>query len=99
MGDAVAFDEGQYLARIEAIHDNKTLVKELAHLHAVGVGAAFDVGSEVDMKDAAHMIAGIGQGGLGLPDRDYYVRDDARAKEIWSGVPRGHESADPVKAA
>jgi putative endopeptidase len=70
------------LARIDAVRDGKTLAKELAHLHAIGVAAAFDVGSEVDMKDAAHMIAGIGQGGLGLPDRDYYVRDDARAKDI-----------------
>jgi endothelin-converting enzyme/putative endopeptidase len=70
------------LKRIDGVHDGKTLAKELAHLHSIGVGAAFDLDSEVDMKDAAHMIAGIGQGGLGLPDRDYYVKDDARSKDI-----------------
>jgi endothelin-converting enzyme/putative endopeptidase len=70
------------LKRIDHVHDAGSLVKELAHLHAIGVHAAFDVDSEVDMKDAAHMIAGISQGGLGLPDRDYYFRDDARAKDI-----------------
>jgi endothelin-converting enzyme/putative endopeptidase len=77
-----AKDLAPELARIDAVHDGKTLVKELAHLHAIGVAAGFEVDSEVDMKDAAHMIAGIGQGGLGLPERDYYFRDDARAKDI-----------------
>ncbi|MGH7294740.1 MAG: M13 family metallopeptidase, partial [Polyangiaceae bacterium] len=70
------------LRRIAAIKDTRALAKELAHLHAVGVGAAFDVGSEVDMKDAAHMIAGISQGGLGLPDRDYYFKEDSHSKDI-----------------
>jgi putative endopeptidase len=70
------------LQRIDGVRDGSTLVKELAHLHAMGVGAAFELGSEVDMKDAAHMIAGIAQGGLGLPDRDYYLRDDTRTKDI-----------------
>jgi endothelin-converting enzyme/putative endopeptidase len=70
------------LRRIDAVHDAKSLVKELAHLHSIGVRAAFDVDSEVDVKDAAHMIAGISQGGLGLPERDYYFRDDGRSKEI-----------------
>jgi putative endopeptidase len=70
------------LKRIEQVHDARTLIRELAHLHTVGVGAAFNTGSEVDMKDSAHMIAGLGQGGLGLPERDYYFRDDARTKDI-----------------
>ncbi len=70
------------LARIEAVRDAKTLIEEIAHLHSIGVGAAFDFGSEVDFKDAAHFIAGVSQGGLGLPERDYYLRDDARTKDI-----------------
>ena len=76
------------LQRIEGIHDGKTLLKELAHLHAIGVAAAFEVGSEVDVKDAAHMIAGLAQGGLGLPDRDYYLRDDARTKDLRAAYER-----------
>ena len=70
------------VAKIEAVHDPKNLVEELAHLHSIGVGAAFSFGSEVDFKDAAHMIAGMSQGGLGLPERDYYFRDDDRTKAI-----------------
>ena len=70
------------LKRIDGVHDGRTLAKELAHLHTIGVGAAFDLDSEVDMKDAAHVIAGIGQGGLGLPDRDYYLKDDQRSKDM-----------------
>jgi putative endopeptidase len=70
------------LERIAAVHDAKTLVQEIAHLHEVGVGAAFGFDSEVDMKDATRMIAGVSQGGLGLPERDYYFRDDQRTKDI-----------------
>jgi putative endopeptidase len=70
------------LARIDGVRDAKTLVAELAHLHSIGVGAAFGFDSEVDFKDATHMIAGVSQGGLGLPERDYYFRDDARTKDV-----------------
>ena len=70
------------LARVDQVKDAKSLVKALAHLRSMGLGAAFNVDSEVDMKDSAHMIAGLGQGGLGLPERDYYFRDDARTKDI-----------------
>jgi endothelin-converting enzyme/putative endopeptidase len=70
------------LKAIEALRDPKALVKEIAHLHAMGVNATFGFDSEVDFKDAAHMIAGVGQSGLGLPERDYYFRDDARTKDI-----------------
>ncbi|MCL2448677.1 MAG: M13 family metallopeptidase [Polyangiaceae bacterium] len=70
------------LKAIDAVRDGTSLVKELAHLHALGINATFGFDSEVDFKDAAHMIAGVGQAGLGLPERDYYFRDDARTKDI-----------------
>jgi endothelin-converting enzyme/putative endopeptidase len=70
------------LAKIDAIVDAKSLVRTVGHLHSIGVGAAFGFDSEVDAKDSAHMIAGVSQGGLGLPERDYYFRDDPRAKDI-----------------
>ncbi len=70
------------LKRIEAVRDAKGLAKELARLHSFGVMAGFAIGSEVDLKDSAHMIAGVAQGGLGLPERDYYFRDDQRTKDI-----------------
>jgi len=70
------------LQRIAAIQDAAGLQSEIAHLHHRGVGAAFVFGSESDLKDSAHVIAGAGQGGLGLPDRQYYVDDDDRSKQI-----------------
>lgn len=41
----------------------------------------FEAGSEQDLDDSEREIAGLDQGGLGLPDRDYYVKDDAKSKE------------------
>jgi endothelin-converting enzyme/putative endopeptidase len=70
------------LARIDAVRDGKTLIEELAHLNSINVGAAFGFGSEIDFKDATQYIGGISQGGLGLPERDYYLRDDPRTKAI-----------------
>jgi predicted metalloendopeptidase len=71
------------LKRIDGVTDAKTLAAELARLHLAGAGGVgFDFDSEVDMKDSAHMIAGLSQGGLGLPDRDYYFRDDPRTADI-----------------
>jgi endothelin-converting enzyme/putative endopeptidase len=70
------------LKAIDGVRNAKTLAQEIARLHAIGVNVAFSFDSEVDFKDAAHMIAGVGQSGLGLPERDYYLRDDARSKDI-----------------
>jgi len=42
----------------------------------------FDVGSQQDAKDSSEMIAVVDQGGLGLPDRDYYLKDDDKSKEL-----------------
>jgi putative endopeptidase len=77
------------LKRIDAVRDPRTLVDAIAHLHSIGVGAAFGFDSEIDFKDASMMIAGISQGGLGLPERDYYFRDDARTKDIRAAY-EGH---------
>lgn len=70
------------LDAIEHVADPKALIKEIARLHAIGVGAAFGFDSEIDFKDASRMIAGVSQGGLGLPERDYYFRTDRRTKDI-----------------
>jgi endothelin-converting enzyme/putative endopeptidase len=70
------------LKRIEAVRDTRSLIDAIAHLHSIGVGVAFGFDSEIDFKDATMMIAGVSQGGLGLPERDYYFRDDQRTKDI-----------------
>ncbi|HZV64140.1 MAG TPA: M13 family metallopeptidase, partial [Telluria sp.] len=54
-----------------------------AHLHEGGVDAAFRFGSVPDFKDANSVIAGTDQGGLGLPDRDYYLnKEDAKFADV-----------------
>ncbi len=59
------------MARIRAARDATGLEQEIARLHQIGVGAGWDFGVGPDDKDSAHNVAQIGQGGLGLPDRDY----------------------------
>ncbi|MGA2003048.1 MAG: M13 family metallopeptidase [Terriglobales bacterium] len=47
-----------------------------------GGGTLFTFRSNQDFKDSAQVIAEVDQGGLGLPDRDYYVKDDAKSAEL-----------------
>jgi endothelin-converting enzyme/putative endopeptidase len=70
------------LDRIEAMATGADIVAEIAHLHSVGVSAIFSFGSRPDAKDSNKTIAALGQGGLSLPDRDYYLKDDAKSVEI-----------------
>jgi len=70
------------LKNIAALTTMNRLPELLAELHKIGVGAFFSFGSEPDMKNASMVIAAADQGGMGLPDRDYYFRDDPRSIEI-----------------
>jgi endothelin-converting enzyme/putative endopeptidase len=70
------------LAKIAALQGKDELPRLLAGLHASGVAAVFRFGSFQDFKDATQSIAAVDQGGLGLPDRDYYLKDDARSTEL-----------------
>jgi endothelin-converting enzyme/putative endopeptidase len=70
------------LAQIDAIKTPKDLAAELGRLHARGVRAAFDLDAGQDFKDATQIIAEVSQGGLGLPDRDYYLKDDPKMREL-----------------
>ncbi|HEY1912117.1 MAG TPA: M13 family metallopeptidase [Vicinamibacterales bacterium] len=54
----------------------------IAHLHSYGVSAFFRFSAQTDLDQATMMIAGVDQGGLALPDRDYYLKDDARSVEL-----------------
>src|SRR4029434_5584779 len=70
-------DESQ---RIDAIKDRQDVLKEIAHLHSIGINAFFTFGSGQDAKDSTRDIAQAVQGGLGMPDRDYYTKQDADMK-------------------
>src|SRR6266853_263177 len=68
--------------RIDAIKDRADLLKEIAHLHTIGVDALFDFTSGQDAKDSAREIAQAVQGGLGMPDRDYYTKTDEASNKL-----------------
>ena len=68
--------------RIAAIAAKSGLVAELAHLHLAGVTVFFNFYSSPDAKDSMRMIAQADQGGMGMPDRDYYLKDDAKSVEL-----------------
>jgi predicted metalloendopeptidase len=67
------------LDRIAALKDKAELPALLAHLGKIGVNVPFDFGIHQDNKDSTKYVADIGQGGLAMPDRDYYLKaDDAK---------------------
>ena len=70
------------LDRIAAVKDKQGLVDELAHLHMVGGSSLFSFYSSADLHNSDQVIAYIDQGGLSLPDRDYYVKDDTDKVEM-----------------
>src|SRR5690348_5706942 len=69
------------LDRIAAISNKDQLMATVAYLHSIGVPALFGFGSQPDLHNASMMMANIFQGGLGLPDRDYYLAQDEKSKE------------------
>ncbi len=69
-------------ARIEALRRPADLSAELAHLQLIGVDAVFSLGEMQDFADSTKVIGTIAQGGLGLPDRDYYLKDDPKFAAI-----------------
>jgi predicted metalloendopeptidase len=71
-------------ARIESVATPVGVLAEVAHLHAIGVDAGFGFGSETDRADSRTAIATLDQGGLGLPERDYYLRADERSRRLRS---------------
>jgi putative endopeptidase len=70
------------LARIAAIRNRGQVEAEIARLHSQGVPVLFGFGSQQDAKNSTSVIAGIRQGGLSLPDRDYYLNPDKRYADI-----------------
>lgn len=70
------------LKRIRAIRNQQMLLKEIARLQNLGIDVFFGFGPQPDPKDASMMIAAVDQGGLGLPERDYYFRTDPHSVEI-----------------
>ena len=67
--------------KIAAIKDTKDLQDAITHFHSMGLNVIFASGSIQDFKNSAEVTFGIFQGGLGLPDRDYYLKADEDSKK------------------
>lgn len=71
------------MARIAALKDKQQIPALIAHYNHIGVTTPYDLQIHQDAKDATRYVADLVQSGLGLPDRDYYLKDeDARLKDI-----------------
>ncbi|HET6179204.1 MAG TPA: M13 family metallopeptidase [Candidatus Sulfotelmatobacter sp.] len=70
------------LDRIAAVKDKGALIDEIGRLRLLGGSSLFSFYANSDLHNADQVIANIDQGGLSLPDRDYYIKDDADKAEM-----------------
>ncbi len=70
------------LKLVDSINDKTDVIKTIAHFHKVGIPTTFYVYGSPDNENSSMQIVFLNQGGLGLPNRDYYTTDDERSKEI-----------------
>lgn len=71
-----------HLARIEAVRSPAELASEIGRMHLEGTSVAFVSLVDIDDKDSSAYIGQLLQGGLGLPDRDYYLDESAQAAAL-----------------
>jgi putative endopeptidase len=69
------------LSRIAEMASGEDVVAEIVRLHRMGIPVLFMFGAQPDAKDSTKTIATLGQGGLSLPDRDFYLKTDPKAVE------------------
>jgi len=67
--------------QIAAVKTKEELIQQIGVMHRDGIPALFTFGQMPDMHDSRQTIAVVDQGGLTLPDRDYYLKDDAKSVE------------------
>lgn len=70
------------LRRIGEVESTEKLVDALAHLRMIGISPLFRLSVSPDEKDSTHYAVDLWQGGLGLPERDYYLSDKPDSKRI-----------------
>ncbi|HTA64283.1 MAG TPA: M13 family metallopeptidase [Xanthomonadaceae bacterium] len=68
--------------RIANAKKGKDIAAVIADLHAAGIPVLFNFATDVDLKDFDHQFGYANQGGLGLPDPDYYNRTDAETRDL-----------------
>jgi putative endopeptidase len=72
---------GATFSRIDAIRSKKEIPALIAEFNRTGIGAPLDFGVAPDPKDSSRYAVSITQSGLGMPDRDYYLKDDPKLKD------------------
>lgn len=70
------------IAKVNSLETKKDIASLVANFSKIGVTTPFDIGITQDMKNSTKIIVELYQSGLGLPDRDYYLKDDKKFKEI-----------------
>jgi putative endopeptidase len=65
--------------RIDAMKGPQDMAEVVARLHRIGVNVLFNISSGQDFKDSTAVIGNADQGGLGLPERDFYTRTDDKS--------------------
>ena len=70
------------LEKIAAANDKQALIDAIARVHLIGPNPLFNFYSAPDLHNANQVIAFIDQGGLTLPDRDFYLKEDAKNQEL-----------------
>ena len=66
---------------IAALNSKQQLITQVSAMQSDGIRVLFSFGQMPDMHDSRQTIANLDQGGLTLPDRDYYIKDDAKSVE------------------
>jgi len=79
--DGITPLKGEFEA-VDKIKSTDDLIKAIAHLHTIGIGPLFGGYVDQDPKASTVYITQLYQGGLGLPDRDYYTKTDERTLGI-----------------
>ena len=70
-----------YFKQIKKIKSTEDLQRQIAMMHAGGIPAIFNLGGGPDLKNSSMVIVNAGQGGLSLPNRNYYTDTDAKSAE------------------
>ena len=99
------------LDRISSIADHNDLAVYFAETVKRGLDAPFGFGQVADFKDPTHYMIYVSQSGLGLPDREYYLKDEASSEELrakyvahietmfdLAGLPDGASAAKTIMA-
>jgi putative endopeptidase len=71
-----------WLERIDEMHDVHDIRRVVVEFHQIGISGLFSHSVIPDFEEPTKNLLYLDQGGLGLPDRDYYLRDDDQSKEL-----------------